>query len=283
MADTPDTADLRPYLWGVEHTGQVPAAAASAAATALEYHLNRLDQPALNLSTMFIHYNARIVAGKEGQNVGTSIDEALKAVETYGSCRDELWPSDANKVHTKPPQEAYNDAKRFAKLQFYSPADVYDAISKKYPVVASLSLPRRCLDVAGTTGLLPPLTAEELQAKDKFFHHAMVLVAFDKRARTFVARNCWGTAWGDNGHCTIPVDVLQAISPLGSMRYKIIAMPAASAKGVEPAEAAAPAAEPEKMSDIAARLKADIRADLKKDLEEAQKRVRDMLKKPGGQ
>jgi C1A family cysteine protease len=286
MSDIPESADIRGYLWGVEHVGSMAAAAASAVATALEYHCNRINEPPTNLSTLFIHYNARIVAGQEGQNVGTTLGNAMKAAVQYGACRDAMWPLDATKINVKPPAEAYEDAKRYQKLRYFSPADPMEAISKKYPVATAISMPWHCIDAAKKTGVIATPTPQEMRGA--LHHHAVVLVGYDKKAGTYTARNCWGPEWGHGGHFTIPFDVLKMIAP-ETIRYMIIATPESAVKEAAPAAAAPashsfePAASSEKMSDIAAKLKEQIRGDLKKDIEDAQRRIREMMKKPGQQ
>lgn len=282
MAEIPESADLRQFLWGVENARAVPVSAASAAATALEYHCNRINEPATNFSTMFIHYNAAAIAGTVGQNIGTTLENAMKAITEHGACREETWPFDPAKVAVRPSAQAYEEAKKFSKVRSFNPLDVCQAISMKYPVAFVASLPMRCMDEAGRTGAMPAPTADEM--KGSLFHHAMVLVAYDKRANTVTARNCWGTAWGKDGHCTIPIDALKLIAPYGVQRIWVIASPESVKPQDQPGVAAAPAApQPGNLGDMAAKMKEDIRDSLKKDLEEAQKRIRDMMKKRGAQ
>jgi hypothetical protein len=108
-------------LPGVEDIRPKFVSAASAAVAALEYHCNRIKEPPTNLSTAFVHYNARIVAGKEGQDVGTTIDAALSAIVKYGACRNETWPYDATKINARPPQHAYDEAQPGRPLRSHFP------------------------------------------------------------------------------------------------------------------------------------------------------------------
>lgn len=288
MAQVPDTADIREYLWGVEDASTLLVSSASAVATALEYHQNRMNQPQNNLSTMFIHYNALVIAGLEGQNAGTSIIQAFDSAAKYGACREETWPLDPARLHEKPPAHAYEEAKKLAHIRQYDPTDVHDAISKRYPVVFIASLPWKYLDESRHTGTIAQPSADDMNGE--LYHHAMVLVAYDKHANTVTARNCWGTQYGNSGHCSMTLETYNLIA--GKNVSLIIATPESAGKEFQSAAADGPVAQAapappvvsgERLSDIAKKLKEEIRADLRKDLEESQKKIREMMKKPGGQ
>jgi hypothetical protein len=287
MLSAPDTVDLRDALWPVGDVGQIPASAASAAATALEYHCNRIGEPPTNLSTAFIHYNARLAAGQQDANTGTTLEAALKAMAAHGACKEDSWPLDAARITTRPSAQAYDEAKKFAKILCINPADVIEALALRYPVPFTASVPARCLDEAGRTGIMPAPTTEELRSGAAIVNHAMVLVGYDKTMKTVTARNCWGTQWGRDGHCAISFDIMNIIAPYGSSRVWIVATP-------EPAETGSHVSAPEfarggtpphsgRLSDLTSKMLEEIRADLRRDLDEASKRIRDMVKKPGQQ
>jgi C1A family cysteine protease len=49
--------------------------------------------------------------------------------------------------------------------------------------------------------------------------HAVLLVGYDKTKKVFIARNSWGTSWGDSGYFYIPFNV---INPDMSSDYWVI-------------------------------------------------------------
>lgn len=292
QATVPDQVDMRSVLWPVEDIGDVCAAAASGVATALEYHCNRIGQPPTNLSTLFIHYNARQASGDESRNVGTSIEAVTRAIAAHGACREETWPFDAAKLTVKPPAHAFEEARPFAVVEARNPADVIQAVSMRFPVVLAGRFSSRVLEEADRTGMLAAPTADELQRNTDIFNHAMVVVGYDKAAKTFLLRNCWGKAWGDQGHCRVSFDAFSVIAPYGTRRLWFITQAKASVGGQtsahHPLAAAAPPvaapAAPERLSDMAARLRAEIRGDVTRDINDASKRIRDMMaQRPAGQ
>ncbi len=286
---TPDKVDMRRFLWPIENLGEVLASAASAAATALEYHCGRMGEEPTNLSTMFIYYNARLSSGKENSNIGITMPAAMKAISTYGACLNSSWPVDVAKVATKPSAQAYEEAKKFSVVQGKNPLDVIEALALQYPVPFVCTLPLRCLREAGwASGVMPAPTAEELKKPTEWVNHAMVVVGYDKIAKTFLVRNCWGDQWGDRGHCTISFDMMKVITPDDSPRMwfitkKEVPKPDSetSRTGFRPAERPAPmaaaAAQPERLADLAAKMREEIRGDLHRDLADASKRIKDMM------
>ncbi len=283
---------MRDKLWPVENVGQIAAAAASAAATALEYHCNRIGEQPTNLSSMFIHFNARLSSGQEGSNVGTTMEAVMKAIAKYGACREETWPLDPAKLAVRPHAQAYDEARKFAGIEYSNAADMLDALALKYPVPFVARVPERCLREAGRTGVMPAPAPEELQRADGQMNHAMVLVGYDKVAKTVIARNCWGKEWGVDGHCTITFDTMEVIAPYGTQRLWIITKAEAGKVSNQTATTGfrpmmdppvpAPAAQPERLSDLAAKMREEIRGDVQRDLAEATKRIRDMMgRNPG--
>ena len=39
--------------------------------------------------------------------------------------------------------------------------------------------------------------------------HAVLLVGYNKSKKVFIARNSWGTSWGDRGYFYMPFQVIQ--------------------------------------------------------------------------
>jgi hypothetical protein len=285
-SSAPEKVDMRDVLWPVEDTGEIYAAPASAAVTALEYHCNRMGVEPTNLSSMFVYYNARQASGDAGSNAGTTLQAAMKAIAAYGACREMTWPLDPSTVTVKPPPHAYEEAKKFAAVRAFAPADVIEALALRYPVPCVITLPDRCLQ-QGDTGMIPAPTPEELRDADGLVNHSLVLVGYDKNARVFLARNCWGESWGDQGHCRISFDVMNVIAPQGRQRMWVIATAdsrsdAYAAMGVLPAAPPPPPAAPERLSDLAAKLRQEIRGDMQREIADATKRIKDMVGRGAG-
>lgn len=272
---------MREVLWPVEDVGELLASAASAVTAALEYHCNRIGRQPTNLSTLFVHYNARLTSGQHGANRGTTMEATLKAVEDHGACSEASWPFDPSKFSLQPPPALYEQARDFAGVRHGHPADPLEALALRYPVPAVVRAPYAALQEAGRSGALPAVTAEDAQRKG--MEHALLLVGYDKARRTFLARNCWGTAWGEGGHCTIGFDTMAAIAPAGPPRLWFIASQKAATSEVRtPGVGTSTARATGHGSDLAARMRDEIRGGLQRDIDDVTRRIRESLRRPGG-
>ena len=275
----PDQVDLRDVLWPVEQIRNTTAAASSAAATALEYHLNRINEPPADLSTLFIHYNARRLAGNRDKWSGASMGEAMRAIDTFGVCRELTWPFDVASLDTAPPAEAYAEGKHFARIAFAQPVDPFQALSLRYPLPFVMKVADRQMTEAGKTGVLPSMTPEELQRVREHPSHAMVMVGYDKPGKRYIARNCWGTGWGQDGHCDVPFELVRTLVSANALGIWFVtnadALKAHVPSTAGAMDAAAPTPQPESLAALAARMKADIKSDLQRDLADATRRVRE--------
>ena len=283
----PDRVDLRTFLWPVDHTRSILAAASSAVVTALEYHCNRMNEPPTNLSSMFVHYNARTLKGYPEANRGTNLRDALEAVVAYGACREETWPFDEHRFAEKPTAAAYDEARKFAGVHYAAVDDAFESLALGYPVPFYARMPPDWIRGAPPSGVMRPFTPDERRNAAEHPGHAMTLVGYDKAARTVLARNCWGESWGDKGHCTLSFAMMDVLCPDVAHTMWVITLPT-NAKDAESTSAGqqrsvTPRPEPATASteDLSKRLRDEIRSGLDKDLAEARKRIQDQLRKPG--
>ena len=80
---------------------------------AYEYLVKKSNGHDLEVSRLFIYYNARVRA--HGPNVivdcGCSMTDAIEALEQFGTCLESIWPYNLSRVNTHPSSYAYEQAK----------------------------------------------------------------------------------------------------------------------------------------------------------------------------
>ncbi|CAF4306227.1 unnamed protein product, partial [Rotaria magnacalcarata] len=92
---------------------------------AYEYLLKKSSGRHIDVSRLFIYYNARAKNAYPPGHItdsGCNITDALETLKELGTCEESLWPYDINKVHAKPNELAYNKA---------SENQIMDALSLK--------------------------------------------------------------------------------------------------------------------------------------------------------
>jgi C1A family cysteine protease len=214
MGSVPDKVDLRQYYTTVEDQQTTSSCAANAVIGALEYHQVRMGQKVKDLSRLFVYWNARRMADREGEDSGCTMPLVMAATLGYGACREELWPFDKSKLTERPTQECYNDAGEYEAVSFarITPGDAARAaVAAGLPVVFGAWFPGSMYDAAQSTGVMPGPAEQKEQPGAG---HCMVIVGYDHPAQQWIVRNSWGGAWGDKGYVRIPYASMNAYTPV---------------------------------------------------------------------
>lgn len=159
----------------------------------------------VDLSSLFIFYNARYLEGVSAQDYSVSLRSGLRAVYYYGACDEKLWPYDLTKVDEKPSDAAYEDAKYRYITEYYSLYninDAVDAISVNKPPIIGINIYEDFLGYNKDNYYVKHPKFGQLY----YGLHTMVLVGYNIDEQYFIAKNVWGEEWGMVGYCHIPFD-----------------------------------------------------------------------------
>ncbi len=273
----PRKVDLRADCSPIEDQGQIGSCTANAACGALEYHEKTAHRPQVPLSRMFVYFNARRRAGRVPQDSGAQIAEAMAALLAYGAPEEQRWPYDVNLFAAEPPPDIFAEALRrqapeYARVE--RGTGTLGALAHGYPVVFGISLPMRCFQEAGDTGLIPVPTSEERAQAATQGGHAMLMVGYDQDEETYLLRNSWGTGWGNQGYCRIPFRAVEENTRpddfwiLGKLdadgAFQVVRPGRPAVEGT--------------VAGMAARMREEIRGSLVKDIADAGKDIRDRLR-----
>jgi C1A family cysteine protease len=211
----PPAMDLRPYCSAVENQGQLNSCAANSVVGAMEYLRNRMNLPPVELSRLFVYYNARKLADREKDDQGTLMHHALAAVLAYGVCEERMWPYQEAMVNEAPTNACYSNATRYEAIE-YARADTPDlilaALGSGLPVVFGAFFPQEFYWEASRTGAMPLVA--QANTERPAMGHAMLLVGYDLQTRMFIIRNSYGTDFGRQGYALVPFDTMFAHSQM---------------------------------------------------------------------
>ncbi len=215
LGAVPDNVDLRPGFasFEIEDQQRTSSCACNAIVGALEYQEAKLGGKFTNLSRLFIYYNARKLAEKEGEDCGTLMPLVMAAALGFGSCDEALWPFDEAAILTRPNAQAYKEAELHEAISFarVTPGvGVQAALAAGFPVVFGTFVPDRFYEEATRTAVMP-MPAEQIEQPAG--GHAMLIVGYDNAAKQWIVRNSWGARWGDKGYLRIPYATLEVYSP----------------------------------------------------------------------
>lgn len=271
----PRQVDLRAHCSPIEDQGQIASCTANAACGALEYQQKKLGQPMVNMSRMFVYYNARRLRNAIDQDTGAFIAEAMAALLAYGAPDERHWPYLTENFAAEPSREMYAEAMKNQPAE-YARVDrgdgIQGALAHGYPVVFGINLPQRCYVEAAASGVIPEATQDEI--RNASGGHAMLIVGYDLDKKTYLLRNSWGTSWGEAGYCRIPFSMIQTatqpnefwiLGKLDDQRAFMITRP-----DPLPTEGSV-AGKAEKMREA-------MRGDLEKDIADRTKNIRDRFR-----
>ena len=215
----PNLVDLRKYCSPIENQGSLGSCTGQSIAGAIEL-LNKRGGKHNDVSRLFIYYYERLILGTVNYDSGAYIRDGIKATNKYGASLESLWPHDIRKFRQEPITEAKNDAlnrkvTRYERVNDFN--GCIDALSNGYPVIMGFRVYDSFMSKnVARTGIMPyPNTKREKLLGG----HAVLLVGYDKRKKVFIARNSWGTNWGDKGYFYMPFDI---VKPNMSSDYWII-------------------------------------------------------------
>ena len=213
-APLPASVDLRQYASAIEDQGQLGSCTGNAIAGAIEL-IDRKNNKALDVSRLFIYYQERVYEGTVNYDAGAYIRDGFKAVNQVGAPLEVYWPYIISRFATRPSTQATTDAAK-RKVTAYQRctnfAAVKAALAAGNPVVVGFTVYESFEGtVNNTTGMMP---YPNVNTEQVLGGHAVCFVGYNDNLNggRFIARNSWGTGWGDRGYFYMPYQVIQNTS-----------------------------------------------------------------------
>ena len=201
-----ESVDLREWDSTIEEQDHLGSCTGQAAVGAYELLMYLEKKYRLDLSRLFVYYNSRLVGGDVTQDEGAYIRDVIRALKDYGVCAEVLWPYHIDKFAVKPDANSYEDGKKRTIKNYYRLVDVndiLDALNNNYPVIFGMLVYDSFDRITHDHHYIVKLPAK---SESPVGAHAMCLVGYDQQRQLLLARNSFGTDWGDEGYCWIPFD-----------------------------------------------------------------------------
>lgn len=228
----PDLVDLRAQCSPVENQGNMGSCTGNAIAGLVEFleladlkthndaepevfndgqYSGQHSGPYSNVSRLFIYYNERELSGTTGSDSGSTIRNGMKAIATWGVCREKLWSYTDNHLLEKPAAKAYGEGAKHRIGSYLRISDLetgLQCLATGFPFVFGFTVFQsfESPEVA-KTGIVPlPTKGEQVLGG-----HAVMAAGYDLNKEWLIVRNSWGVKWGDHGYFYMPFAYLTTL------------------------------------------------------------------------
>ena len=202
------SVDLRNFCTLVEDQQNLGSCTGQAIAGAIEY-LNKKNNSIVDVSRLYIYYFERMYLGTVNWDSGAYIRDGIKTVYNYGAPLERLWPYIISRFKMRPAASVVNDGMRRKVTRYERIVDLngcINALADGYPVIVGFLVYSSFMrNAVVRTGMMP---YPNVRTEPLLGGHAVLLVGYDNRTRRFIARNSWGSRWGDRGYFYMPYDVI---------------------------------------------------------------------------
>lgn len=212
--ETNGVLDLRQWCSPIEDQHQAGSCVGNGVVGSLEFLQIRNGKPYVDLSRLFVYYNARLQTQDTDKDDGTYIRLGFSTLTKYGTCPEQTWAYDLNNLFIRPSWAAYRAAYPHRITSYYriaatSGQDLVDAIKRalqaQHPIVFGVTVDQDFMNVS-SSGLVSMPKAKRVNVGG----HCMVIVGYDDNKRHWIVRNSWGKTWGSSGYCYVPYAYLDA-------------------------------------------------------------------------
>jgi C1A family cysteine protease len=192
--------DLRSKFPPVFEQGELGSCTANALCAIITYNIKDFIG-----SRLFLYYNERKLENDIPDDSGAELTDGIKSLQMYGICPETDWIYDISKFAIKPPDKCYTDAAVHKAIQVKNLSNditmMKNTLLSGYPFVVGINVFESFeSEYVAKTGNVPMPHHNE----NKLGGHAIVICGYDDIKKIWIARNSWGSNWGDNGYFYLP-------------------------------------------------------------------------------
>lgn len=207
----PISSAALPTKWDFSHQiplihnqGALGSCSAQAITLSMELSLAK-NNIQTQLSPLYVYYNERAIAGSVNYDSGATLSDGIKAICTWGSCKEATWSYDdyLTKFKVKPSQEAYTEGDHLTKFGGivtnhvnYDMTTIKYVLSQNIPIIFGIYVypSFESIEVSRTGKVPMPAPYEQ-----PLGGHALTLIGYNDETQEVKFANSWGKSWGDNG------------------------------------------------------------------------------------
>ncbi|OOM79896.1 C1 family peptidase [Clostridium sp. BL-8] len=216
----PEKIDLREKCSPVVDQGQLGSCTANAIVSGLREFMLLNDNRSHfeRLSRLFLYWWERDLEGTVYRDSGASLRDGMKVLKNQGVCLEASWPYDIKTFENSPTEKELEEAKNYTISGYQrikSIDEIKHALLIEHLVVFGITV-YESFETVKTDGIVPvPKDGEK-----ELGGHALCIVGYDDNFNngSFIVRNSWGDAWGDEGYCYIPYSMFEYLMDIWTVK-----------------------------------------------------------------
>lgn len=206
----PNSVDLRHMCSPVRDQGQLGACTGFAIAVGLrEFIMNKLGQPFVPMSPLFLYYEERAREKTINEDAGAQPRDGFKVLSKTGCAPEADWPYDITKFKQKPSQQAMVAAADYKIASYHrlkTVTDMESCLASGFGFVMGFKVYESFeSDAVASTGKMPmPQPNEQVLGGHAVFCAGYQCDNSEPGGGHFIIKNSWNTNWGDQGYFYMP-------------------------------------------------------------------------------
>lgn len=195
--------DYSDILTPIKNQGSLGSCVGFAVTAACEFlKQEQILSPTIDLSEMWVYWKAKEIDSYPNEE-GTTIRDALKAIQKSGIPLEKYWPyEDERTIENEPVSKPSIFAGMSAgsrKISGYyrinSLQELFDWLDVNGPCIAGIECDERIFEVGADGCVKTPTSTTNIMGG-----HAICIVEYDKTKNYLGFKNSWGQVWGDKGY-----------------------------------------------------------------------------------
>ena len=201
----PKSVNLRANLPYVYDQGPIGSCTANSAGSMYSWVVHSQNRGLFIPSRLFLYYNTRALQGTVSYDSGASLRATMQSLRNNGVCAETMWPYEYAKLFETPTPECYREGAERQALSYaavpISLVAMKNVLRSRPFVLGILVYSSFFHPSVSKTGHVP---VPNIRNETLLGGHAILVLGYDDRRKSFLCRNSWGTSWGLRGDFYLP-------------------------------------------------------------------------------
>ncbi|UJR19855.1 hypothetical protein I4U23_022988 [Adineta vaga] len=205
--------NLRQWMSPINEQGDMNTCGAHAFAALCNYLFKRSMSRHIEVSRLFIHYNAQIIEQRTFgvEDIGVNPRNITLSLRKYGVCEEKYWPYEKHLLNKMPSDLAYERASRYTVIPLHMTLDINSietCLHNQLPVLIGVRIIRSAEQSIQRNGGYLEVPDLDNALIGRTGLHGIMIVGYDRKRQYFICRNSWSDRWGYRGYFYMPYEYL---------------------------------------------------------------------------